>query len=287
MVKLYPYEERKNFKLLIQCLKKYKDNCIFWIGAGISKIAGYPSWKELVLEVLLFFEENKHTLSFEKMMEFKQRLYLLNKKLKKGKIFADLFQELKRKSSYEVLEIFKTLDFKDFPDILQWLKYIDNHLYIKGVQQLFKDKEKQQKNEIYLKIGKFLSKGIPVITTNIDKGLEIALSISEDEISIVSLGRYNLNSKIFYLHGRIDEPKSWILSEQEYGERYANSKEFLNFWEEFLERFNDPWLPGKHVPFDPLAAMLCKKQKMKTYITNVEGFIKWIKEDKFVGTILY
>ncbi len=70
--------------------------------------------------------------------------------------------------------------------------------------------------------------------------------------------------------------------------KYMDARLILRIsWEEFLERFNDPWLPGKHVPFDPLAAMLCKKQKMKTYITNVEGFIKWIKEDKFVGTILY
>ncbi|MDL1957699.1 MAG: SIR2 family protein, partial [Candidatus Desulfofervidus auxilii] len=38
-------------------------------------------------------------------------------------------------------------------------------------------------------------------------------------------------------HGRIDEPESWILSEQEYGKRYANSLKFGKFWGKFLDKF--------------------------------------------------
>ncbi len=70
--------------------------------------------------------------------------------------------------------------------------------------------------------------------------------------------------------------------------KYMDARLILRMsWDEFMEKYNDPWLPGKHIPFDPLAAMLCKKHKMKVYVTNIDGFIKWIKEDKFVGTVLY
>jgi len=151
---------------------------------------------------------------------------------------SDLSQKLKDKFSSEVLEIFKTGNFEDFPDIFQWLKYIDKDLYIEGIQQLFKNVKKKQDNEIYFKLRNFLTfQGIPVITTNIDRGLETALKIHEGEISIVSLGEYNLNSKIFYLHGRIDKFESWILSEGEYAKRYANSLEFLDFWRQFLKKY--------------------------------------------------
>ena len=59
----YPYQENQNFDLLIQFLKKEGGNCILWIGAGISRIAGYPSWKELVLKTFNFFKEHEAKLS--------------------------------------------------------------------------------------------------------------------------------------------------------------------------------------------------------------------------------
>ena len=59
----YPYQENQNFDLLIQFLKKEGGNCILWIGAGISRIAGYPSWKELVLKTFNFFKKHKDKLS--------------------------------------------------------------------------------------------------------------------------------------------------------------------------------------------------------------------------------
>jgi len=214
MVEIYPYEEEKKFKLLIQCLKKYKENCVFWIGAGISKIAGYPLWKELVLEVINFFEKNEDKLSFEKKIEFESL-----KDTTKQEEFSE------EQSSEELI------------GILQELKYLNEDLYIEGIKQAFKDREKKQNSKIYLKLGKFVTRGIPIATTNIDKGLEIALKIPKSKISIVSLGNYNLDSMIFYLHGRLDKPKSWILSEGEYGEKYGNSPEFLDFWKKFLNKY--------------------------------------------------
>ncbi|MEM2115702.1 MAG: UMP kinase [Candidatus Woesearchaeota archaeon] len=61
-------------------------------------------------------------------------------------------------------------------------------------------------------------------------------------------------------------------------------KELL--WDEFLEMFDEDWFPGKNIPFDYNAAVLCKAKKMRVLITNLEGFEKFIKNKEIVGTLI-
>jgi hypothetical protein len=53
---LEPYEEKRNLGLLISYLKenhkRSSGKVAFFIGAGVSKLAGYPLWKDLVEELM-------------------------------------------------------------------------------------------------------------------------------------------------------------------------------------------------------------------------------------------
>ncbi|MEM4396675.1 MAG: UMP kinase [Candidatus Woesearchaeota archaeon] len=57
-------------------------------------------------------------------------------------------------------------------------------------------------------------------------------------------------------------------------------------WNEYLEMFDDSWIPGKNVPFDNSAAFLCKTSKIKVFITNLENFEKFVKNKEMIGTLI-
>jgi len=64
---LVPLTEKENIEELIYYFKKAKQEKIkiaFWIGAGISKMAGYPLWNELV-DYLIQSYQSLHADDFE------------------------------------------------------------------------------------------------------------------------------------------------------------------------------------------------------------------------------
>ena len=51
---LYPFQEIQTLEELASSLRNnYK--CCWFLGAGVSKIAGYPLWRELVIDVIGYF----------------------------------------------------------------------------------------------------------------------------------------------------------------------------------------------------------------------------------------
>ena len=61
------------------------------------------------------------------------------------------------------------------------------------------------------------------VTTNIDKGLQEYLGLPDDNVSFYPDFAYP-PKPITYLHGRINEPKTWIFTEDKYNEGYVGKK---------------------------------------------------------------
>ena len=59
--------------------------------------------------------------------------------------------------------------------------------------------------------------------------------------------------------------------------------------DDYLKIVRDKWIPGKNVPFDPIATKIAKKYKIKIVILNgkkIENLKNFIKGKKFIGTII-
>ncbi|GEM_PF-4574935 len=208
---LYPLQENKDIKELIYYLHKAQQGqgkIAFWIGAGISKLAGYPLWEELVNQLIQIYQA----------LNFNNYEYVMKKQL---------IEKLKKDREFEkILEIIKS-DAKEF--------------FERSVQEIFKNVEQNPNKDISIfnVISKFIRHRIIIITTNLDMELENILrkklGINKEQISIVPEdGGVFWDKYIFYLHGRIDKPDSWILTETDYAGVYDNEPRVCS---KFLERF--------------------------------------------------
>ncbi|MBI2051166.1 UMP kinase [Candidatus Roizmanbacteria bacterium] len=60
-------------------------------------------------------------------------------------------------------------------------------------------------------------------------------------------------------------------------------------WAEYIKLVGAEWVPGKHTPFDPIAAKLALELKIKAYFLNgkdLPNAEKAINGEKFIGTII-
>lgn len=60
-------------------------------------------------------------------------------------------------------------------------------------------------------------------------------------------------------------------------------------WSDFIAMIGEEWVPGKNVPFDPVAAKKAKQIGMKVILAsgrNLENLEKILREDNFTGTII-
>jgi len=58
-------------------------------------------------------------------------------------------------------------------------------------------------------------------------------------------------------------------------------------WESFLKLVGSKWVPGAHVPFDPVASRLAYKWKMELIVmkgSNLSNLSNFLAEKKFIGT---
>lgn len=66
----------------------------------------------------------------------------------------------------------------------------------------------------------------------------------------------------------------------------AKVKKKMN-WSEFQKLVGDKWVPGAHLPFDPVATKLAAKEKMTLYVakgSNLPNLEKILQGKAFVGT---
>lgn len=60
-------------------------------------------------------------------------------------------------------------------------------------------------------------------------------------------------------------------------------------WKDYLKIIPKKWEPGLHTPFDPIAARLARKEKMKVVVAcgkNLNNFKKIIDNKNFEGTVI-
>jgi uridylate kinase len=61
-------------------------------------------------------------------------------------------------------------------------------------------------------------------------------------------------------------------------------------WNDFMKIVGDKWKPGANLPFDPTAAKLARKFKLKVIITNgknLKNLQKILNGQRFQGTVIY
>jgi uridylate kinase len=73
-------------------------------------------------------------------------------------------------------------------------------------------------------------------------------------------------------------------------DRYKNAKAFKKIsWKDFRKIVGWRWSPGLSTPFDPIAAKLAEKLKIRVFIikgTEIKNFERALLEEKFKGTII-
>ncbi len=204
------FERIPNFYLpvyehLINVLRK--GACIFF-GAGVSKIAGYKLWEELKVKMVEHFWANRDRLGGEK----------------KRKFDYSFCQNLKQHE--HIIEAFDNL-------------YILNEdLYISGIKSIFDSDKKNTNNQIFKLLFKLNTGNSFYITTNIDKGFQNYAKIREHNVSIYPFFS-NPPKLINYIHGRINDEKTWIFTKEKYMEGYSlDSSPCMEFLKQIFDNYS-------------------------------------------------
>jgi hypothetical protein len=202
-----PNFNEPEYETLIQAF--IQGTCIF-IGAGVSKIAGYRLWDELRDSMVDYFWLNRASLPKDKR------------------------NELDLSTKYNLKEI-KVLDALDF------LSLISRELFNEGIKSIFYEDEENINNAIYEALKRISLVGDDInffVTTNIDQGLQNSLSINDSDVSIFP-DLSNPPKYINYLHGRIDIERSWILTTSQYHRGYViDSMPCVHFLRNIFESYN-------------------------------------------------
>jgi len=167
--------------------------CIF-MGAGISKLAGYKLWNELADEILRKFSNHK-----SKIQKPEYLTYSIIKDLEKAA----------KTTPRKVMDYFYSLDRNFFQYILK---------------EIFIEDERKEKNEVFEVLSPIVQvKNNIFVQTNIDKAFQKYFDIPDTEIG---MNPYlpNKPKKLNYLHGRIDEKETWVFTTQQYDYNYLGEK---------------------------------------------------------------
>lgn len=168
------------YRELIDALKA---GTYIFLGAGISKLAGYPLWKELSDNMVKKYWDNRENL---KDQEFK---------------YSHIEWLLKETNSIDVMDYLNAIS----PELFQ--QTIKEELGIDA-----------PKKYIYQRMQVLFNSANKFITPNIDRGLETNLEIEERDIGINPTLR--VTAKLNYIHGRIDQPENWIFTRKNYSQNY-------------------------------------------------------------------
>ena len=160
-----------------------KTGTYIFLGAGISRLAGYPLWKELSDKMVEKFWERRE--------QFKS-------------------QDFKYSHKEWLLKEINSID------VMDYLNAIDPQLFQKTIEEeLGKD---AQDTAIYKRMAVLFNSANRFITPNIDRGLEKYYGIGEKDIGINPTLR--TTAKLNYIHGRVDQPGNWIFTRNNYSRNY-------------------------------------------------------------------
>lgn len=202
----YENEDFKN--TIIDAVNKEK--LVIFVGAGLSRLCGFPSWDRLA-ETLIDFCTSNSNCDFD---------YEQNEMLK-----------IKIKDNKELISIAK--------DIL-YNTYKSDDIYFKKIQDIFNFENITNKEYIDNKkrIVKLMnSMTNTVVTTNVDTILDNNRHIAYDKETYRTSKKENVHSKIIHIHGSVIKPNTMVFTNKEYLDRY-NEHWFKNAMNEIFK--NDP-----------------------------------------------
>lgn len=159
--------------------------CIF-VGAGVSKLAGYRLWKELAKDLVEEF-------------------------WKKETIIHSEMESLNKSADEEPI---KVIDF---------LFSVNKDFFHAKLAEIFENDKKSEKREVYVTLRRFAQVAENLfIQTNIDTGLQRSLGIRDSDVQI-NPSLMVPPKRLSYLHGRIDRKSSWVLTTRQYDRDYLKN----------------------------------------------------------------
>lgn len=158
-----------------------------FLGAGISKLAGYKLWNELKEKVVDYFWKNRE-------------------RIKKKDFDKSICDSLKDHSN----------NVRSF----DYLYYVNSELFEEAIKNIFKDDKYCIKNQIYEYVNKLNNGKNLFVTTNVDDGFQSYLGLHDSEVNIYPKINSKERKQLTYLHGRIDKPHSWVFTTNQYISAY-------------------------------------------------------------------
>lgn len=171
-----------------------RGNLLLFVGAGVSKLIGYPLWIELARDLVNKCVENDE-------LSLSQKEILLS-------------------GSFSPMQIVTIASKR--------LDNVKKNLGIKSIVKELKKKKGMNKdvsNSIALCLANYYS---PIITTNADQSLELNDALT-DRAVLDSFFRYTKDYNdlsIIHLHGSVKEPKDMVFTSEEYAKAYSFDEDF-------------------------------------------------------------
>ncbi len=162
---------------------------VYWVGAGASVWLGYPSWKELTLQLRRVF--------FQRVAGFdnKRAEHLINR--------------------------------EDYPGIFQMCRDLDSACYYKFIAESFLPRQQVEVHKTFTNL--FNKIGAPfILTTNVDEALESSLPMCAT-VQRTDLGRcvdllQERTPFVAKLHGSVSSIKSTIFATSDYAQLAADPR---------------------------------------------------------------
>ena len=183
-------------------------NLLLFVGAGVSKLIGYPLWGELGRN-------------------------LANKALKE-RILTNSEKEVLLEGGFTPMEIVSIVT-----------KRFDENKANSGTEEIIKELSTNVKEDakVALKICKYLSAyNSVIVTTNADISLEKRKTLKsrvlcknfEKDFDLKKYGKYS----IIHLHGSIEEPDGMVFTSEDYARAYSVE---TDFGKKLKDLFNGDW----------------------------------------------
>lgn len=191
-----------------------RNGCCIFVGAGIPKLIGFPTWEEMVKQMLEYTWESKGSFNIKKF-ELSEKIELddMISKEKLSRVLTFCKGRFKKNGRIEE--------------------------YYKKLEELFNDKEKCEniRNDGYAELAKLGVRSF-FVQTNVDRSLEIYIKKAKSvdvfvNVSLPSVKSISASSMI-YLHGVITNKSSLILTDDEYNAFYQTDINFTTFVQELF-----------------------------------------------------
>ena len=183
-----------------------RNQLLIFVGAGVSKLIGFPLWIELAKK-------------------------LVNKCVEKG-IISLSEKEILLSGSFNPMQIVTIASRR--------LDGVEDGLGIASVVEQLDEKncfEKELANKIAYLLSNYYS---PIITTNADRSLELSGPL-KDRIVLNSFEKYEVdynNLSIMHLHGSVKEPENMVFTSEQYARAYTFDQDL---GKKLIELFDKDW----------------------------------------------